>query len=119
MDAAKLQDAMDYGTSQSSYAVRVYRHGCLVAEDRLASRNRTEKYESWSMAKSITSLVFGRAMQLGHVSPDDAVGSLVPEADGPHGAITLRDLLTMTSGLRWNGFRDYTSSRCATACGTR
>ena len=59
------------------------------------------------MAKSVTSLVFGRAMQLGLVSPDDPVGSLVPEADGPHGAITLRDLLTMTSGLRWNGFRDY------------
>ena len=59
------------------------------------------------MAKSVTALVFGRAMQLGLVSPDDPVGSLVPEADGPHGTITLRDLLTMTSGLRWNGLRDY------------
>ena len=107
MDAAKLQDAVDYGSTQTSYAVRVYRQGCLVAEDRLASRNRDAKYESWSMAKSVTSLVFGRAMQLGLVSPDDPVGSLVPEADAPHGAITLRDLLTMTSGLRWNGFRDY------------
>ena len=36
MDAAKLQDAMDYGTSQLSFAVRVYRRGCLVAEDREA-----------------------------------------------------------------------------------
>ncbi|HEX2087924.1 MAG TPA: serine hydrolase [Solirubrobacteraceae bacterium] len=107
MDAAKLQGAMDYGSSQASYAVRVYRHGCLVGEDRLASQNRSAKYESWSMAKSITSLVFGRAMQLGLVSAADPVGSLVPEADGPHGAITLHDLLTMTSGLRWNGFRDY------------
>ena len=107
MDAAKLQDAMDYGTSQSSFAVRVYRHGCLVAEDRAAAQNRDTKYESWSLAKSVTSLVFGRAMQLGYVSPDDPVGALVPEADGPHGAITMRDLLTMTSGLKWNGFRDY------------
>ncbi|HEV2812915.1 MAG TPA: serine hydrolase [Solirubrobacteraceae bacterium] len=107
MDAAKLQDAMDYGTSQSSFAVRAYRHGCLVAEDRFASQNRNSTYESWSMAKSVTSLVFGRAMQLGLVSPDDPVGSLVPEADGPHGTITLHDLLTMTSGLRWNGFHDY------------
>ncbi|MDQ3740129.1 MAG: beta-lactamase family protein, partial [Actinomycetota bacterium] len=107
MDGAKLQDAMDYGTTQASFAVRVYRHGCLVGEDRAAPENRNRKYESWSMAKSVTSLVFGRAMQLGLVSPDDPVGSLVPEADGPHGAITLHDLLTMTSGLRWNGFRDY------------
>jgi CubicO group peptidase (beta-lactamase class C family) len=107
MDAAKLQDAMDYGTQNAGFALRVYRHGCLVAEDRLASQNRTSTYESWSLAKSVTSLVFGRAMQLGLVSPDDPVGSLVPEADGAHGTITLHDLLTMTSGLKWNGLRDY------------
>ena len=81
MDAAKLQDAMDYGTSNLGFAVRVYRRGCLVAEDRAAPRNRDEKFESWSMAKSVTALMFGRAMQLGLISPDDPVGSLVPEAD--------------------------------------
>ena len=107
MDAAKLQEAMDYGSQEASYAIRVYRRGCLVAEDRLADGNRNEQYESWSMAKSITSMIFGRAMTLGLISPDDVVGSLVPEADLPHGKITMRDLLTMTSGLRWNGLRDY------------
>ena len=107
MDAVKLQEALDYGTQNAAYAVRVYRHGCLVGEDRFASHNRDERYESWSMAKSVTSMMFGRAMTLGLIQPDDPVGALVPEADGPHGAITMRDLLTMTSGLRWNGFRDY------------
>ena len=107
LDAAAVADAMDYGTSQASFAIRVYRHGCLVAEDALAGSNKTAQYESWSMAKSITSLVFGRAMSLGLISPDDPVGSLVPEADEAHGRITVRDLLTMTSGLRWNGLRDY------------
>ena len=107
IDAAKLQEAMDYGTSQASYAIRVYRGGCLVGEDRLADDNRNAQYESWSMAKSVTSLVFGRAMTLGLISPDDPVGSLVPEADEAHGKITVRDLLTMTSGLEWNGLRDY------------
>ena len=107
MDAAKLQDAMDYGSTQLSFAVRVYRRGCLVGEDRLAPVNRTQKYESYSMAKSITSVLFGRAMQQGLIGPDDPVGALVTEADRPHGAVTMRNLLTMTSGLRWNGFRDY------------
>jgi CubicO group peptidase (beta-lactamase class C family) len=107
MDAAKLQDALDYGSSQTGFAVRVYRHGCLVGEDRLAAVNRDQQFESYSMAKSVTSLFFGRAMTLRDVSPDDPVGSLLPEADKPHGAITLRDLLTQTSGLEWNGFRDY------------
>jgi CubicO group peptidase (beta-lactamase class C family) len=107
LDAAKMQDAIDYATTQSSYAVRVYRHGCLVGEDRGAAANRNVTFESWSMAKSVTSLVFGRAMSLGYVSPDDTVGSLFPEADAAHGKITLRNLMTMSSGLHWNGFRDY------------
>jgi CubicO group peptidase (beta-lactamase class C family) len=107
MDGAKLQAAVDYGTTQESFAIRVYRHGCLVAEDRGAAANRNATFESWSMAKSVTSLIFGRAMQLGEIGPDDTVGGLVPEADGAHGEITMRHLLTMTSGLAWNGFRDY------------
>ena len=107
MDAAKLQAALDYGSSNAGFAVRVYRHGCLVGEDRLAPVNRNETSESYSMAKSLTSLLFGRAMSLRHISPDDPVGSLVIEAGYGHGVITARDLLTMTSGLDWNGFRDY------------
>src|SRR2546423_12173618 len=106
MDPAKLQDALDYGTSNLGFAVRVYRRGCLVGEDRAADFNRNSKYESWSMAKSVVSLIFGRAMTMGLVSPDDPVGALVPEADKAHGRVTLRDLLTQTSGLEWNGFRD-------------
>jgi CubicO group peptidase (beta-lactamase class C family) len=107
MDAAKLQDAMDYGSQNQAFSVRVYRWGCLVAEDRGAALNSNTTFESYSMAKSVTSMVFGRAMTMGLVSPDDPVGALVPEADKAHGALTLRDLLTQTSGLLWNGFRDY------------
>jgi CubicO group peptidase (beta-lactamase class C family) len=107
MDAAKLQAAIDYGSSQSSFAVRVYRHGCLVGEDRLAPVNRNQQFQSYSMAKSVTSMVFGRAMSRRLIGPDDPVGSLVTEADREHGAITARHLLTMSSGLHWNGFRDY------------
>lgn len=107
MDAAKLQDAIDYGSSQEGFALRVYRRGCLVGQDRAAAVNGPTQFESWSMAKSVVSLMFGRAMTLGLISPDDPVGSLVPEADAAHGTITIRDLLTMASGLRWNGIRDY------------
>ena len=107
MDAAKLQDALDYGTANLGFAVRVYRWGCLVGEDRAAPANRDTRFESWSMAKSVTSLVYGRAMSMGFVSPQDPVGSLVPEADQAHGALTLLNLLTQSSGLLWNGLRDY------------
>jgi CubicO group peptidase (beta-lactamase class C family) len=106
-DPAKLQDAVDYGSTQASFAIRVYRYGCLVAEDRAAPAGGTQRYESWSMAKSVTSMLFGRAMTLGLISPDDPVGSLLPQADKEHGLISMRDLLTQSSGLEWNGLRDY------------
>lgn len=107
MDPEKLQEALDYGTSNLGFAVHVYRRGCLVGEDRAAPATREMRFESYSMAKSVSSLLFGRAMTLGLISPDDPVGSLLPEADRGHGEIAMRDLLTMTSGVRWNGFRDY------------
>ena len=107
MDSAKLDAALAEGPQNLSLAVRVFRHGCLVAADPLEPTNRDTKFESWSMAKSVTSVMFGRAVELGLISPDDPVGSLLPEADREHGAITMRHLLTMTSGLHWNGLRDY------------
>ena len=65
MDAAKLQNAIDYGTQNASLAIRVYRNGCRVGADRLAAVNQHLPFESWSLAKSVTSLIFGRAMSLG------------------------------------------------------
>ena len=67
MDAAKLQSAIDYATSQQGLAVRVYRYGCLVGSDQLASVNNDMRFESWSMAKSVSSLLFGRAMTQGKI----------------------------------------------------
>src|ERR687894_1843432 len=67
MDAAKLQDAIVYGQQNQAFSIRVYRHGCRVGEDALAPVNRDTRYQSWSMAKSATALVFGRAMALGLV----------------------------------------------------
>jgi CubicO group peptidase (beta-lactamase class C family) len=107
MDAAKLQDAIDYATANQGEAVRIYRYGCRVSADRLAPVNSQLQFQSWSMAKSLTALVFGRAMTQHLVGPDDPLGALVPPADAAHGAITMRNLLTQTNGLLWNGLRDY------------
>ena len=107
MDAAKLQSAIAYGQQNTSAAIRVYRNGCRVGEDPGAALSRDTQTQSWSLSKSVVALVFGRAMTLGAISPDDPLGSLLPEADEPHGQITMRHLLTMTNGLDWNGFRDY------------
>ena len=84
----------------------MYRYGCLVAEDRRGA----------ATAAPVRELVDGEVGHRAGLRPRDdpgpdlarrPVGSLVPEADDAHGEITMRDLLTMTSGLRWNGLRDY------------
>ncbi len=58
---------------------------------------------SWSMAKSITHLLVGMAHDDGLLDID--APAPVPawqQVHDPRGAITLRHLLQMTSGLRWN-----------------
>lgn len=98
MDAARLRDAVRFASNDTALAVRVYRHGCLVAEDPLNPERLNLPFQSFSLAKSVVSMVFGRAWTLGLLGPDDPVGSLFPEADEQHGAVLVRHLATMSSG---------------------
>ena len=58
---------------------------------------------SFSMAKSIVSLLVGIAIDEGLISSiDDPVSKYIPEFENKKYKITIRDLLTMSSGLEWN-----------------
>ncbi len=107
MDAAKLAAAVRAASASTSVAVRVYRHGCLVAEDALNPERVGIPFQSFSLAKSVTSMIFGRAWTLGLIGPDDPVGSLFPEADAPHGALLVRHLATMTTGNSQQFLHDF------------
>lgn len=102
MNASRVQAAVAFAQSKTSTAVRVYRYGCLIAEDGVNPESRSTPVQSFSLGKSIVSLTFGRAWTLGLIGPDDPVGALFPAADRPHGALTMRQLLTMTEGLSLN-----------------
>jgi CubicO group peptidase (beta-lactamase class C family) len=105
LDEEKLEQALAWARPRNSQEIAVYRHGCLVAERRWFSEGET--YQSYSMAKSVTAMAVGRAATLGLLDLDDRIGSYVRSADAKHARITVRDLLTMASGLHWNFFRDY------------
>ncbi|MGH2734445.1 MAG: serine hydrolase domain-containing protein [Actinomycetota bacterium] len=105
LDEQKLEEALDWARPRNSQEIAVYRHGCLVGERRWFVEDST--FQSYSMAKSVTAMAVGRAVSLGLLSEDDPIGTYVPRADPEHSRITVRDLLTMTSGLHWNFFRDY------------
>jgi CubicO group peptidase (beta-lactamase class C family) len=100
MDAARLARAVHAIQDRRAFAVRIYRHGCLVGADTNDAVNHGSRYETWNLTTAIVSLIAARAMTLGLLSPADPVGSLVPEADAAHGAITIGDLLSRASGLK-------------------
>jgi len=62
------------------------------------------KSNSFSMAKSIISLLIGIAMDEGYIqSVDQPVGDFLPEfKEGDRAKVTIRHLLEMSSGLSWD-----------------
>ena len=85
----------------------VVRNNKLVAEAYARDVNdRTQKRQIQSIAKCITSLVFGIARDMGYFNNlDQRLYDIVPEAfdaDARKRTITLRHLLTMNSGLSFN-----------------
>ena len=69
-----------------------------------------------SVTKSITSILFGIALEQGNISGvDEKLFDDFPEysglSGGEKGDITLRQMLTMTSGIPWDESYPYTDSR--------
>jgi len=65
------------------------------------------RWTSFSVAKSITSVLVGAAIRDGHIrSMEDKVSEYIPQMKGSaYDDVSIRQLLTMTSGVRWN--EDY------------
>ncbi|WP_084360396.1 serine hydrolase domain-containing protein [Hydrogenophaga palleronii] len=81
--------------------------GLLIARDKQIllesygfERNESMRFTSWSMAKSVTSLLLGVALDQKLIgSYDDHASKYVPELEGTlHGSVTLRNLSNMSSG---------------------
>ncbi|UZK66875.1 serine hydrolase domain-containing protein [Sphingomonas sp. M1-B02] len=67
------------------------------------------RWTSFSVAKSFTSTLVGAAIRDGYIkSVDEPVTKYIPELAGSgYDGVSIAQLLTMTSGVRWN--EDYTS----------
>jgi len=65
------------------------------------------RWTSFSVAKSFTSTLVGAAIQDGHIkSLEDKVSTYIPDLRGSaYDDVSVRQLLTMSSGVRWN--EDY------------
>jgi CubicO group peptidase (beta-lactamase class C family) len=84
-----------------SYGLIVWQDGAVRHEHFAGSFDATTRGESASMHKSVMALLFGKAIEERKISTVDApISTWIPEwAADPRGAITVRNLLQMSSGL--------------------
>jgi len=92
---------------QRSAAVVVLHDGRLRLERYGLDFDENGRWTSFSVAKSITATLVGAAIRDGHIrSMDDKVSDYIADMKGSaYDDVSLRQLLTMTSGIRWN--EDY------------
>lgn len=100
-------DIEAFMAGQRSAAVLVLHDGKIRLERYGLGFDADGRWTSFSVAKSITSTLLGAAIRDGHIrSMDDKVSQYIPQMKGSaYDDVSIRQLLTMTSGVRWN--EDY------------
>lgn len=109
VDSAMLDSALTmFGkTGAEVYAVVVTRHGYIVGERYYHDRDSTERFDMRSATKTVVSMLTGIAIDRKAIHGiDEHVSTYFPEffasdTDAQKKNITVRHLLTMTSGLYW------------------
>jgi len=101
-DPALLAEAEAYAADNGSDALVILKGGRIVSENYWNGTTRDARLPLFSASKSMVASVAGRLLEEGHlVSLDQSASDFLPEWQGVEGkeAITLRQLLSMTSGL--------------------
>lgn len=100
----------DVLAATNTNAFVVLHEGQVVQEWYADGQTASTRFSSWSVAKSVISLLVGQAIGRGELSEDDRLVDLVPDlkAGGAYDDITVRDLLDMASGVDVpENYREY------------
>ena len=103
VDNEAVAEALDWAMEQEGYNTRAlvitYR-GKIIGERYAPGWTKDTPQLSWSEGKSITATLIGVLIQQGHLKLDQPAPIEAWQAeDDPRGAITIRNLLNMSSGL--------------------
>lgn len=98
-------------TAQNVAGLIVLQDGKVRLERYARGLTRAGRWTSFSVAKSFTSTLVGAAIRDGYIqSVDEPVARYIPALAGSaYDGVTIAQLLTMTSGVRWN--EDYTDPK--------
>ncbi|MEO8779637.1 MAG: serine hydrolase [Rhodanobacter sp.] len=104
----------DGATTLASYMKQDHLAGVMVLQNGRIRLQRyapdfgpEQRWTSFSVAKSVTSTLLGIALRRGDIhSLDDTLDTYIPQLQhSAYAKVTVEQLLTMTSGVRWN--EDY------------
>jgi CubicO group peptidase (beta-lactamase class C family) len=89
----------------------VIKHGKIVLERYGLGETAQDRWTSFSVGKSVTSTLIGAAIKDGYIKGlDSQVIDYLPALKGTaYDGVTIRHLLTMTSGAKWN--EDYSDPK--------
>jgi CubicO group peptidase (beta-lactamase class C family) len=102
--ADKDYDLFDYLADDRVAGLLILKDGKIAFEDYELGAGPETRWASFSMAKSISSTLVGAALQQGLIpSLDVPVSRYAPALQGGgYEGVTIRNLLQMASGVRWN-----------------
>ena len=110
LDRARMEAAVDLAFADPAgltAAMIVVHKGRIVGERYMPGITKDTQLESWSMGKSLTATLIGLAIKDGAFTLDDPAP--VPDwrrPGDPRGAIRVRDVMRMSSGLSFTGQDD-------------
>lgn len=110
LDRQKIAAAVDLAFADPeglTAAMVVVHKGQIVGERYMPGITKDTQLESWSMGKSLTATLVGLAVKDGAFALDDPAPVPAWRRPGdPRGAIRVRDLMRMSSGLSFTGQDD-------------
>ncbi len=102
-NTAKISnDDLDFIKENKGRAFLVMQNDTIIYEQYWDRHNQQEVSNSFSVAKTVVSMLIGIAVEDGDIkSLDDPVANYLPEFEGEKEKVTIRHLLMMASGLDW------------------
>ncbi|MGW5456206.1 serine hydrolase domain-containing protein [Nocardia sp. NPDC003979] len=103
LDPTAVHDAIAYASAHLRTSVKIFRNNCLVAAGPFDATIDGVRMPLWSSTKSVVSILTGIAAGQNELDVDDPIDRYLPTGpawgDPAHRSITIRHLLTQTSGL--------------------
>jgi CubicO group peptidase (beta-lactamase class C family) len=109
-------DLYDYLATGRVSGLLVIKQGSIAFEKYFLGNDENTRWMSMSVVKSITAMLVGAAIKDGHIdSIDDQVTKYLPQLIGSaYEGVTVKHLLQMASGVKWNEtYTDVSSDRRA------